>query len=170
MSLQDLIGDIISVHKAFANQVSQFSEQALNNSQNAERWTAGQVTEHIIKSNGGILAQLLKGDAQPVTRPFNEHVELIKNIFRSEDLMKTASNLEPGNPPHNLEDLLKSLEKQKEQQLETIQQTNLNEISSELQFPPTPNGLTRYEWLVFMLEHAHRHLKQIKVIYKEMAR
>ena len=81
--------------------------------------------------------------------------------------MKTAPALEPSQPPHDLEDLMKSLNQQQIQQLETIKEKELKELSSELQFPPAPNGLTRYEWIIFIIEHTRRHSKQIKKIYKE---
>jgi len=168
LSQEELIIEIENVNREFIQTLSQFSEKELNKIQQEESWTAGQVTEHIIKSNGGILTQLLNGDANPTTRPFAEQVDLIKKIFRSEDKMKTAPALEPHQPPHDLEDLMKSLNLQKAHQLKTIREMELTELSSELQFPPAPNGLTRYEWLIFMIEHTRRHSKQIENIYKEI--
>ncbi len=169
MSQEELIVEIENVNREFTQRIYQFSKQELNKIQKEESWTAGQVTEHIIKSNGGILTQLLNGDATPTTRPFDEQVDLIKNIFRSENKMKTAPVLEPTQPPHDLEDLMKSLNEQKAQQFETIKEKELKELSSELHFPPAPNGLTRYEWLIFMIEHTRRHGKQIENIYKEIS-
>jgi uncharacterized damage-inducible protein DinB len=167
LSPEELTIEIKNVNRELIQTLSKFSTKELNKIQKEESWTAGQVTEHIIKSNGGILTQLLKGDANPSRRPFDEQVELIKNIFRSEDKMKTDPALEPSQPPHALEDLMKSLNQQKVQQLETINVKELKEVSSELQFPPAANGLTRYEWIIFMIEHTRRHGKQIENIYKE---
>ena len=169
MSQEDLIVEIENVNREFIQQISKFSTEKLNKTEKEESWTAGQVTEHIIKSNGGILNQLLNGDTTPTTRPFDEQVDLIKNIFRGEDKMKTTPVLEPHQPPHNLEDLMNSLNQQKVQQLKTIKEKELADLSSELQFPPAPNGLTRYEWLIFMVEHTRRHGKQIENIYKEIS-
>lgn len=168
LSQEELIIEIENVNREFIQTLYQFTEKELNKIQQEESWTAGQVTEHIIKSNGGILTQLLNGDANPTTRPFAEQVDLIKKIFRSKDKIKTAPALEPGKRPHTLEDLMKSLNQQKVQQLETIKVKELKELSSELQFPPAPNGLTRYEWIIFMIEHTRRHCKQIENIYKEI--
>ncbi len=169
MSQEDLIVEIENVNREFMQRLSKFSAVKLNKTKTEERWTAGQVTEHIIKSNGGILNQLLNGVATPTNRPFDEQVHLIKNIFRSEDKMKTAPVLEPNQSPHDLEDLMNSLNQQKAQQLKTIKEKELTELCSELQFPPAPNGLTRYEWLIFMIEHTRRHGKQIENIYKEIS-
>lgn len=169
MSQQELIDEIENAHQDLFHQLSQFSEQEINKVKNEESWTAGQVTEHIIKSNGGIINKLLNGTVTPISRAYDEQVDLIKTIFRSEDKMKTASVLEPGKPPHKLDDLLKSLIQQKDQQLQTINQKDLQELSIELQFPPAPDGLTRYEWLIFMIEHTQRHNKQIESIYNEIS-
>ena len=169
MSQEDLISEMENVNREFFQLLSKFSPDELNKIKSEESWTAGQVTEHIIKSNGGILSQLLNGDTTPTTRPFDEQVDLIKNIFRSKDKMKTAPVLEPNLPPHDLQDLLKSLNQQKAQQIETIKEKELKELSSELQFPPAPNGLTRYEWLIFMIEHTRRHGKQLESIYQEIS-
>ena len=169
MSQEELIVEIENINREFIQQLSKFSSEKLNETKSEESWTAGQVTEHIIKSNGGILSQLLNGNATPTDRPFNEQVELIENIFRSEDKMKTAPVLEPNQPPHDLEELMKSLNEQKAQQIKAINEKELKELSSELQFPPAPNGLTRYEWLIFMIEHTRRHGKQLESIYNEIS-
>ncbi len=168
ISKQELIDEVASAHRELIQQLSRFSDQQLNRIPNEQSWTAGQVTEHIIKSNEGIINKILNGDTSPIKRPYNKQVDLIKRIFRSDKKMKTASVLEPGQPPHNLADLLNSLNQQKDQQLETINQKDLKELSIELQFPPAPDGLTRYEWLIFMVEHTQRHSKQIERIYHEI--
>lgn len=169
MSQEELIVEIENVNRELIQRLSKFSLDKLNKTKTEESWTAGQVTEHIIKSNEGILNQLLNGVATTTNRPFDEQVDLIKNIFRSKDKMKTATVLEPHQPPHDLEDLMNSLNQQKAQQIETIKEKELKELSSKLQFPPAPNGLTRYEWLIFMIEHTRRHGKQIENIYKEIS-
>ncbi len=169
MSQEQLITEIENAHQKFIQRLSKFSEQKLNRTEKEDSWTAGQIAEHIIKSNGGILTKLLNGDTKPASRPYDEQVDLIKNVFRSEDKMKTAPVLEPGQPPHSLKELVNSLTQQKAQQLETIKEKELKELSSELQFPPAPNGLTRYEWIIFMVEHTNRHSKQIENIYNEIS-
>ncbi len=64
---------------------------------------------------------------------------------------------------------MNSLNQQKAQQIETVKEKELAELSSELQFPPAPNGLTRYEWIIFMIEHTRRHGKQLERIYNEIS-
>ena len=161
---EELIKEIEDVNEHLSDQLSQFSEEELNRVTKEGSWTAGQVTEHILKSNGGILDKLLNGDVAPANRAFDEHADLIVKIFRSTDKMKTAAVLEPGPPLHEIDTLLTTLRQQKEQQLATINQKDLKDLSIELKFPPVPDGLSRYEWLILMLEHTERHAKQIESI------
>ena len=168
MSQEDLIVEIENVNREFIQTLSQFTEDKLNKVPFEGSWTAGQVAEHITKSNGGILEQLLNGKTKSANRPYDEKVAVVQDVFRSKEKMKSAPQLEPSKPPHNLDSLLNSLKKQKEQQIETIKEKDLKALISELEFPPSPDGLTGYEWLQLMIEHANRHRKQIGNIYKKL--
>ncbi len=165
---KELIKEIEHVHNDFNNALSKFSEEELNKIPFEGSWTAGQVAEHIIKSNEGILTQLLNGKSKSTNRPYDEQIGMIQEIFRGKEKMKSATALEPGQPPHSLDELLKTLQQQKEQQIETVKDKDIKVLVSELEFPPSPNGLTRYEWLILMMEHAERHRNQIDNIYKEL--
>lgn len=165
---QELINEIETTHRNFNKTLSNFSEKELNTVPFEGSWTAGQVAEHITKSNGGILQQLSNGKTESTNRPYDEQVSVIQNIFRSKDKMKSALPLEPEQPPHNVEDLLKTLKQQKESQIEVIKNYDLKALISELEFPPSPDGLTRYEWLHLMIEHAQRHSKQLENIQKKL--
>tara|TARA_R110002050_G_scaffold267147_3_gene408675 strand:+ start:724 stop:1245 length:522 start_codon:yes stop_codon:yes gene_type:complete len=164
---QDLIDKIETSYRNFKNALSQFSEKELNSIPFEGSWTAGQVTEHLSKSNAGILNQLLNGKAETTNRDADKQVELIQGIFRGSEKMKTAPVLEPKNPPHSLQELLKILEEQKEQQLETVKNKDLKSLIPELEFPPSPEGLTRLEWMHLMIEHTNRHKKQIETIHQK---
>ncbi len=165
---QELINEIETTHRNFNKILSDFSEKQLNTIPFEGSWTAGQVAEHIIKSNGGILKQLSNGKTESTDRCFDEQISVIQGIFRGKDKMKSATVLEPEQPPHNADDLLKTLQQQKENQLDTIKNKDLKALVSELEFPPSTDGLTRYEWLHLMNEHAQRHRKQLENIHKKL--
>ncbi|GGW41566.1 DinB family protein [Arenibacter certesii] len=168
LTQQELINEIETTYQNFNKTLSNFSEKEINTVPFEGSWTAGQVAEHIIKSNGGILQQLSNGKTESTKRRYDEQVSLIQDIFRGKDKMKSAAPLEPEQPPHNADDLLKTLQQQKENQLETIKSKDLKALVSELEFPPSPDGLTRYEWLHLMIEHAQRHSKQLESIQKKL--
>ena len=164
----DLINEIENLHKNFNKVLLQFSEDEINIVPFEGSWTAGQVTEHIIKSNKGILEQLLNSNTKSANRPFDEQLKVVQEVFRSEEKMKSAPHLVPTELSHNLDNLRITLKKQKEQRIETIKEKDLGELIAALEFPPSSDGLTRYEWLNLIIEHGNRHQKQIENIYKEL--
>lgn len=164
----ELIYETENLHNNFNKALAQFTEDELNKIPFEGSWTAGQVAEHITKSNGGILEQLLNGKTKSANRLYNEQVAVVQGVFRSKEKMKSAPQLEPSQPPHNLDSLINTLKKQKAQQIKTIKEKDLKALITELDFPPSPEGLTRFEWLQLMIEHANRHRKQIENIYKEL--
>lgn len=165
---KELVKEIENVHNRFNNALSLFSKEELNQIPFKGSWTAGQIAEHIIKSNEKILSQLLNGKAKSTNRAYDKEVKAIQDIFRSKVKMKSATALEPTQTVHYLESLFSTLKNQKEHQIETIKEKDLTALIPELDFPPSPDGLTRYEWLHLMIEHANRHRKQIENIYKKL--
>lgn len=168
LNQKELINEIEKVHNNFINTLSKFTEKELNTIPFEGSWTAAQVAEHATKSNQGILAQLLNGKSKSINRSYNEQVEIVKQVFLSKEKMKSAAQLEPSLTLHNKASLVTILKKQKEQQIECVNEKDLKALISELDFPSSPNGLTRYEWLFVMIEHAKRHIKQIENIYKKL--
>lgn len=165
---EELISEIENTHNEFSNALSQFTEQKLNEIPFKGSWTAGQVAEHIIKSNKGIITQLLNGKTKSTNRAIDEQVKIIQEIFRGEEKMKSAKALEPTEKSHNLDTLLSTLKKQKEQQIQIVKEKNLKDLILELEFPPSPDGLTRIEWVHLMIEHAKRHKNQIDNINSKL--
>lgn len=168
LNQSELISEIENVHLNLNKVLSRFTEKELNAIPFEGSWTAGQVAEHIIKSNEGIIIQLLNGEPKLTDRPYDERVNVVKGIFRSKEKIKSAAKLEPSQSLHNLDSLLNTLKEQKKQQIKSINEKDLKALISELDFPPSPDGLTRYEWLHLMIEHANRHRKQIENIHKQL--
>ena len=164
-SKPDLINALKMVHSNFNHTLSQFSDIALNTVPFQGSWTAGQVATHIIKSNSGILTQIFQGKSRKTDRAFDKELSVVQAVFRGPDKVKSAPELEPDQPPHQLKDLLDMLKAQKEQQITAIDTVEWVEVCEDLDFPPSPNGLTKYEWIHLMMEHTNRHYKQLENIY-----
>lgn len=163
-----LIGEIETFHQDLERMLSRFSEETLNTVPLEKSWTAGQVAEHIIKSQLYIIAQLSEGPTLTAGRVYDQEVNTIQEIFRDkESKAKTDESLAPGSPPHNLKTLREALQKQKEQQFGIIKTKKLEEFSAILEFPGI-GRLSRYEWMHMMIEHGQRHRRQIDNIYKKL--
>lgn len=165
---KELLSKVENTHTNFKNALSQFTEAQLNKVPFEGSWTAGQVAEHIILSNTGILTQLLTGNTKPTNRANDDQVKNIQEIFRGKDKMKAIERLAPTKTDHNLDSLFDTLNTLKDQQIKTIKEKDLNALITDLEFPPSPEGLTRNEWLHLMIEHTDRHGKQIDNIYTEL--
>jgi uncharacterized damage-inducible protein DinB len=169
LTQEELINEVETVHRDFSKALSQFSNGKFNTVPYEGSWTAGQVTEHIIKSRRGILTQLLDGPMKAADRPYDQMAKTMQDIFRDmESKAKSDERIVPGPPPHDLRALLHTLERQKERQKIIIKTKNLEEFSTELEFPGI-GQLSRYEWIHMMIEHDQRHRRQIDNIYKNLS-
>jgi hypothetical protein len=168
LTQEELIDEIRTFHQVLNRTLSQFSDETLNTVSFEKSWTAGQVAEHIIKSQLFIIAQLSEGPVLTAGRLYDQEVNTIREIFRDkESKAKTDKSIAPGSPPHDLKTLLEALQEQKEQQIEIIKTKKLEEFSAILEFPGIGH-LSRYEWIHMMIEHGQRHIKQIENIYKKL--
>lgn len=165
---EELSNEIGTLHQDLDRTLSRFSAETLNAVPFEGSWTAGQVAEHIIKSQLHIIAPLSEGPASTADRLYDEEVNTIQEIFRDkESKTKTDKSIAPGPPPHNFKTLLGTLQKQKEQQIEIIKTKKLEELSDTLEFPGI-GQLSRYEWIHMMIEHGQRHRRQIDTIYGKL--
>jgi hypothetical protein len=165
---EELINEIGTFHQDLNRTLSRFSDETLNTVPFEESWTAGQVTEHIIKSQLYIIAQLSEGPVSTADRLYDQEVNTMQEIFRDkESKAKTDESIAPGPPTHDLKKLLETLQKQKEQQIKIIKTRKLEEFISMLEFPGIGH-LSRYEWMHMMKEHGQRHRRQIDNIYTKL--
>lgn len=81
LNQSELKNEIENVYHNLNEALSQFTEKELNTIPFEGSWTAGQVAEHITKSNQGILLQLLNGKAKLTNRPYDEQVEVVQGTF-----------------------------------------------------------------------------------------
>lgn len=160
-----LLKEAKNTFKDFDNSLSRFSKEILNEKPFEGSWSAGQVAEHITKSNEGILHALLHGKIKTTERAFDQEVKSIIDIFSSQEKMQSAKHLEPTQKTHHLDLLNSILDRQKLMLIETIKVKDLHNIIPELPFPPNPDGLTRNEWIHLLIVHANRHKNQIDNIY-----
>jgi hypothetical protein len=166
MDSKYVINEIENTFSRLTAALSKFSKDQLNRIPFEGSWTAGQVTEHIIKSIGGIPDQKTTAS----NRPHNEKIEAIREMFLNFQLkFKTAPFLEPQQNVHDLQVLLTDLDSLKEAHLEAARTKDLTALCLDMELP-TFGFLTRYEWLRFMMVHTQRHTQQIENIYVILCR
>lgn len=158
---EKLIGDIEATFARLYKTLLAFEGEAINTLPFEGSWTAGQVTEHIIKSIAGI-PDVRTTEAK---RFHDQKVLPIQEMFLNMKLkFKTDPFLAPTELPHNIDKLFKTLEKLEAQHKATADHAQLEALCLDMKLP-TFGYLTRYEWLRFMLFHTQRHTQQMMNIY-----
>lgn len=159
---QEVIQEIEETFSRLYTAISKFSEEQFNTIPFEGSWTAGQVSEHIIKSISGVPDQT----TQSSDRPFDEKIEAVRKMFLDFNLkFKTAKFLEPTKSFHDIEETLQHLQRLKELHLHTANTKDLTVLCVDMELPVF-GYLTRYEWLRFMMVHALRHTIQIERIFE----
>lgn len=143
------------------------SEQQLNTVPFPGSWTAGQVTEHIIKSASG-LNHVCNGPGIDTDRPKDEKVAPIKALFLDFSVkFQSPDFIVPGDGPHQKTALVATLQ-QIEQEIGNIIATqDLNPECALFELPGF-GRLTKYELLHFVLIHAQRHTHQLENISRHL--
>ena len=143
--------------------LSALPEQQLNRVPYAGSWTAGQLGDHLFKSYG--LSSVLKGRTAPTTRPVEEKIGPIKDVFLNFEIkMQSPDYIVPDNGPFDKTILLTALTQRINNIKDFIQdQEDLSLTCLDFELPNT-GTLTRFEWIEFMLVHTIRHVHQLKKI------
>jgi hypothetical protein len=152
-----LIEEIVAAYEDFKAAFTPFPEEQINQSSSG-KWSAAQIVQHMI------LATTLPTNpaAAKADRPFDSHVETIKNIFLKFDYqMKTPAQMEPTLVTYHKADLVQRLEENKRSNLHFIESENLTIVNKEFPFGPL-GYLTWFEWMKLIVFHLNRHARQLE--------
>jgi dihydrofolate reductase len=160
-----ILEEIEITGKEFIQLISSFSQEQINQVPFEGSWTAGQVSEHVIKSVSGV-AYAIRGKVKPADRPADQNIEPIRAVFLDFTIkMKSPEFIIPGNAPYRKEPLILEMEKGIASIADTIKTSRLDEICLGFEFPGF-GFLTRTEWIHFTLFHTQRHIHQLKNIFR----
>ena len=149
--------------------IAGFSQEEFNKTPFEGSWTAGQVSEHLLKSVEGIPA-LMAGNTRPTTeRKPDENVMTIESIFLDFDVkMKSPDFILPAVGPHDRNVLLTGFRTCMDEMAARCRTMDLTVTCTGFSFP-TIGELTRLEWVCFAICHARRHTLQLKNIYRHVS-
>ena len=125
-----------------------------------DSWTAGQVAEHVLKSETAML-EALHSPAKKADRDPFSHVEHLKNAFLNFSVkMKSPEFIVPEQKEYNKSEALQHLDAIAIGLDETIKQANTEEMVTGL-----PLGeITKGEIIHFIVYHTQRHIHQLQQI------
>jgi hypothetical protein len=132
-----------------------------------DSWTAGQVTEHLLKAESGIPG-ILSGPTLPAERPPDEKTEAIGSIFLDfTTRLKSPEALLPSADPKDQAALMGALIKNRAEIGKVAAVTNLSRRCMLFPFPVL-GTLTGFEWIYFAICHSKRHHHQLNNIHRKL--
>lgn len=158
---------IASTKHEFLKAVALFDQDNINAVPFEGSWTAGQVTEHILKSVSGIL-ETVNGPSISTERNPEEHVKMFHEVFLNVDIkMKSPDFIIPSDSPKDRSFLHASLAKVFDGIEEAAEKGNLTETCTTFKMP-TIGLLTKMEWMWFACFHTQRHTHQLDNIARHL--
>jgi hypothetical protein len=155
-----LAASIDNAYLDFIKILNSVKEEQLNTVPFEGSWTAGQVTDHILKAT----ADIPDGNTRAADRPFHVLAPELESTFLNFDIkMQAPEFVQPGNGPFSKNALIESLDQTRNLHLETIANKDLTAVCLDFEFPYTGH-LTRYEWFRFFAAHVRRHTRQLQHI------
>lgn len=168
-NLPNLLHELDKAARALLETIAEFSQEQFNKLPFAGSWTAGQVSDHLLQSIGGI-PEMMAGNTRPTTeRKGDEQVMAIESIFLDFDIkMKSPDFILPSNGPHDRNELLHGFRASLDELAAKARTMDMTMTCTDFPFPGL-GELTRWEWVSFAICHTIRHTRQMKNIHRHVA-
>lgn len=164
---QALSQQIHQVQQDLQHSIQAFPNEQFNLVPSYGGWTAGQVAQHIDLSLNGI-ADIMNAPAVKAERPTDEKIPMVAGIFVDDNKkFKAAMDITPDAPPHEANDLLRSINGKLDGIRQSLDNHDVNELCSVADVPFF-GTMTRNEWGHLVLYHTQRHVRQMKRIAQNL--
>lgn len=164
---EQLISELEETTKDLLTTLSSFTQEEINKIPFEGSWTAGQVAEHLHKSESNI-PRVLQGNSKESERDPLEKAGIIRTVFLDYSTkLKSPEFILPGNQPKNKEELIKGFENTRKELRNLIQTKDLDRTFIDFSFPQL-GQLTGWELICFAVCHSMRHIRQMKIIAEKL--
>jgi hypothetical protein len=146
--------------------INKFTPQNINSIPFEGSWTAGQVADHVTKSNISITRALsLTGTA--INRDPGERIQELAEVFLNfSTKLKSPDFILPGQDYYEKEVIIAHLNHWLVKLKEIAQESDLSEMIKH----PAFGDITKFEILHFVLYHTQRHIRQLENIFKAVSK
>ncbi|MGC4103555.1 DinB family protein [Ferruginibacter sp.] len=145
--------------------IALFNDEQFNRIPFEGSWTAGQVAEHIYKSEYGI-PMVWQSRGVPAGRPADEKAATIRSIFLDFTIkMQSPGFILPTDEPKEQAVLYDTIKINRDSIASLAGSIDLNTLFPDIPFPQI-GELTGLEWATFLVCHSKRHTRQLKNIYE----
>ena len=168
-SAEKLLSDLDKCTTDLLQTISMFSPRQFNAIPFEGSWSAGQVAEHLLKSESG-LPSLFQGNTKQPNRPVDEKMETIRSTFLDfESKFESPDFIRPSAEPKNQEIILEAFGKSRKEINRVIGITDMSNCFTDFPFPQM-GIFTGWEWIYFLTCHSIRHTRQMKNIYSILSK
>jgi hypothetical protein len=153
---------------ALIQRINQFSDVEFNKKPDADSWSAGEVLEHLFRSEFG-LPRLFTGEVQELThRKPDAFVNKMKERFLESDKPLNASGvILPTEGVKSKSELIQKFKDNRAKIADLIEELPPEELCLKFEHPLL-GFLTRMEWVYFSIIHTQRHLLQLDRIEAQL--
>ena len=160
----ELLQDFEAATEGYLDIVSGFNQEDINTVPFLGSWTAAQVTEHLCKSDKGMI-NALNGPVYPTNRPPDAGVENLRHIFLDfSTKLQSPDFIIPEDKSYDKDTLIDAFKTGREQIGNAIQSIDLT-TSCQMPIFGEP---TRLELICFVIFHTQRHINQVKHISEKL--
>ncbi len=157
----NILQDLTQTKAELLAAISAIEEQKFNTIPFEGSWTAGQLTDHLLKADD---AGVLYAETQPSDRPIDEKVQAISDIFLNFDLKLTPpARIVPFDGHQDKQAMLNALGDAFDKLIEAANTLDLSAVCMAWVIPAF-GPLTRLEFLWLYNVHTIRHTRQLKNI------
>lgn len=147
--------------------LSLFSDEEFNRIPFEGSWTAGQVAEHLYKSESNI-PNVLNGNSKETERDPFANTVIIKQIFLDfTTKLKSPEFILPTAGEKNKDFFIKAFKGTRKDLRNLIAIKDLNRTYTDFPFPQV-GDFTGWEWICFATSHSARHIRQMKMIHEKL--
>lgn len=164
---EQIISDFETTTKELLATISMFSNEEFNKIPFEGSWTAGQVAEHLYKSESNI-PNVLDGKWRETERDPFEKTGIIKGIFLDfSTKLKSPDFILPTDSEKNKDVFIEAFAANRKQLRNLMETKDLYRTYTDFPFPQV-GEFTGWEWICFANSHSARHIRQMKIIYEKL--
>lgn len=155
--------DLTASTQQLLKTLQDFPEAEFNTSPGEGQWSAGQVAEHLLKTEVSTL-RMLTQQASPADRDPEHKIDNIREQFLNFKKMFNAFGpIVPDESAKNKQKMIDRLQDNRQRLASLIALEDLTGLVTAFEHPLF-GPLTRIEWLYFQIYHSQRHCHQIENI------
>lgn len=163
---EDLFASLDKTASKLMSTVNEFTAQTINEIPFESSWTAGQVADHLTRSNTSI-ARALGLAGTKTDRDSSERIQELKDLFLNFTIkFKSPDFILPTQDVYEKEVIIAHLNHSMVKLKEIAKQADLSEMIKH----PAFGDITKFEILHFVLYHTQRHTRQLENILQVLSK